>query len=313
MEDEAQEWIRDNANANTRKAYQSYQRRWRAWLSENEVAEADVAEAHVVCYMKALVEEGLAVNTINKVALSAIADLYRFSSEKAPTVGKWVEAARKVVAKLGKAPVQKKPLQRWMLVKMAELAEHKAVSQAMAARDMFLVVLLMAAMLRESEAVNLRMEDVWEDTIDMKDGKQQEVLFVFVQQSKTDQERRGHTVVVAKASDPRICPVGWYRLWCALRSKTAPYLFHRQNSDEKLAVSTPCGRVKFMLEKIGVDSSEYGSHSGRSGGATAATAAGVELRLTKKHGGWKSDAVFAYIRDDTAELVQVSAAILNGK
>jgi hypothetical protein len=52
------------------------------------------------------------------------------------------------------------------------------------------------------------------------------------------------------------------------------------------------------------------SHSCRIGGATAAAAAGVALRLIMRHGNWKSYAVFLYIRDCMADRLSVSRSIL---
>ena len=158
-------------------------------------------------------------------------------------------------------------------------------------------------------ADRLREEDVWLESVTTKEGKETEVLFIFVEKSKTDQERRGHTVVVGPAEDKSICPVTWYKRWLKKRRPESEFLFHQAASAQGLSTSTPCGRVKLLVEAIGLDSDLFGSHSGRSGGATAAAAAGVELRLIKKHGNWRSDAVFAYIRDSVADLLAVSNAI----
>ena len=43
------------------------------------------------------------------------------------------------------------------------------------------------------------------------------------------------------------------------------------------------------LDSIGLDKNKFGLHSLRSGGATAAAEAGIEDRLFKKHGRWKSE------------------------
>ena len=53
---------------------------------------------------------------------------------------------------------------------------------------------------------------------------------------------------------------------------------------------TRCREIfKEALEDIGVDSSKYGLHSLRAGGASAAAAVGVPDRLFKRHGRWKSE------------------------
>ena len=44
--------------------------------------------------------------------------------------------------------------------------------------------------------------------------------------------------------------------------------------------------MKDRLEAIGVDPTEYGSHSMRRGGATAAVAQGICERLIRKHRNW---------------------------
>ena len=50
-------------------------------------------------------------------------------------------------------------------------------------------------------------------------------------------------------------------------------------------------------------------HSARADGATDAIRRGVDLKIVKDHGRWRSDAVFLYIQDDTAARLQVSVAL----
>ena len=81
---------------------------------------------------------------------------------------------------------------------------------------------------------------------------------------------------------------------------------------EGLSASTPCHIVKSRLPaEIGIDSSGYGSHSCRRGGAAAAVAANVDLHLVKRHGNWKSDAVYLYVVDSVKARLPVSEAILS--
>ena len=67
--------------------------------------------------------------------------------------------------------------------------------------------------------------------------------------------------------------------------------------------------VKAALKRIGVDPERYGSHSARRGGATAAAAQGIAMHLLKRHGRWKSDAVYAYISDSLISRLSVALAI----
>lgn len=70
---------------------------------------------------------------------------------------------------------------------------------------------------------------------------------------------------------------------------------------------------KTVLEKfeaIGLDKRQYGLHSLRAGGATAAANAGVPDRMFKRHGRWRSEnAKDGYVEDSLTSRLQVSKAI----
>ena len=69
--------------------------------------------------------------------------------------------------------------------------------------------------------------------------------------------------------------------------------------------------VKQALERAGIDSTEYGTHSLRSGGTTAAARAHVVERLIQRHGGWKSaSSKNCYISDSLEDALSVSRAVL---
>jgi hypothetical protein len=174
------------------------------------------------------------------------------------------------------------------------------------------MLLATTGMLRESESAALRYEkkkggfkDVW---IEEVDGE--ECLFIFIEKSKTDQGRTGEVVVISKSDDPRICPVVWFKYLENIRDEESDFLYHHHNSPAGLSSSTPCGRVQKWLTAIGLNGKEFGSHSCRSGGATAAAQAGVKLRLLKRHGRWKSDAVFLYVRDSIIQKLEVTRGFL---
>ena len=58
------------------------------------------------------------------------------------------------------------------------------------------------------------------------------------------------------------------------------------------------------------DISAIGSHSLRSGGATAATNAGVQDQLLKRHGRWASEsAKEEYVQDSFSSCLSVSKAL----
>ena len=68
--------------------------------------------------------------------------------------------------------------------------------------------------------------------------------------------------------------------------------------------------VLTLLESIGLDRKQFGLHSLRSGGASAAANAGVPDRCFKRHGRWKSEnAKDGYVKDDLQQRLDVSRNI----
>ena len=65
-----------------------------------------------------------------------------------------------------------------------------------------------------------------------------------------------------------------------------------------------------MLSAIGLDHHQFGLHSLRAGGASAAANAGVPDRLFKRHGRWRSEnAKDGYVKDRMEERLEVSRKI----
>ena len=68
-----------------------------------------------------------------------------------------------------------------------------------------------------------------------------------------------------------------------------------------------------MLEKlvaIGLDKRQFGVHSLRSGGASAAAQASVPDRWFKRHGRWRSEnAKDGYIKENLQDRLQVSRSL----
>ena len=177
----------------------------------------------------------------------------------------------------------------------------------MAVRDMFMMILMFLGFLRESELVQLRVQDVWLDTMA---GRQ--VLMLYIGPwAKADTERKGETVVLTSAKESILCPVAWYKLHLRHRRPDVwpTHAFHTLGTMAPLAKQTPHHTLKRMLKMIGVDSKGYGSHSLRRGGATAAAKL-IRTHVLKRHGRWKSDAVYLYIVDDEETMLSVTGAIL---
>ena len=305
LERDVKAWIRANTPSNTTRAYSTYSRQYTEFARSKGL---NPAESVTLCaFMKDAVERPrpLSRSTIVKVIPSAVADMYRYD-EHSPTDSELVRQAKKVAKRLTAPSVPRKPVSKAQLLEMVVLAT--ANPSEMEVRDMFMLVLMFLGFLRESEVVRLRVQDVWLDKLGERD-----VLMVFVGPwAKADTERRGETIVLASQPSSWLCPVQWYKLHSAFRKPTkwSSHVFHSVTGNLKpLADKTPYHTVKRLLVRIGVDPTGYGSHSMRRGGATAA-AKFVRTHVLKRHGRWKSDAVYLYVDDDAETVLSVTDAIL---
>ena len=145
-----------------------------------------------------------------------------------------------------------------------------------------------------------------------------EHMEIFVESSKTDQFRDGAWVVIARTKS-RLCPVAMLERYCALGGVTGDqdkFLFRGLCTTKTTSKLRNSGGLSYtrarevmleMLEAIGLDKRQFGLHSLRAGGASAAANAGVVDRLFKRHGRWRSEnAKDGYVKDTLQERLKVS-------
>ena len=147
---------------------------------------------------------------------------------------------------------------------------------------------------------------------------------IFVPKRKNDQFREGHEVLLTKLNES-VCPFTLLSTYIKMLSPTSPdcYLFvplsfsvltglHSAKSFSKpLSYSTMLDAVRGYLNEAHVLPDNFGLHSLRAGAASEAAANGVDNRILKKHGGWKSDtARDMYIADSTASRLSVTESFL---
>ncbi|XP_076113718.1 integrase/recombinase xerD homolog [Mytilus galloprovincialis] len=168
-----------------------------------------------------------------------------------------------------------------------------------------------AGFLRFSELANLKRSNVTFFPTHVK---------LFLEQSKADVYREGRDVVISKTGN-NTCPVAMlehYMKLAKISENSDEFIFRSlsycsKSDTYKLRKNVPISYTRARevllnaLETIGLDKKQFGLHSLRSGGATAAAAAGVEDRLFKKHGRWKSEnAKDGYIKESIDNRLSVS-------
>ena len=227
-------WARENGNDNTKASYRGYAKEYLKWCSDHRYPSADPAV--VSRFLRyALEDRKLSRGTINNTITSAVADIFRFSKD-APTRDPLVVATKKVVVSKTKAPEGKLPLPRALMEKM--IAAVTPCEKDI--RDIFMFIMMFGGLLRESEVAGLWKEEVWLD-VDDEGG---EVLYIFINKSKRDQERRGDTVVLAACPGSPMCPVMWYKLYAKV-ARSKDFFFHSTFvKADRLSNKTPNNLLK---------------------------------------------------------------------
>ena len=295
-------WISKHQVENTKKTYSTYARKYKIFCEERKLPLEDPAVISQFL-REGMEKQNLSASTLNDVVACSISDIFRMDKVK-PTHDPLVRETKKVIARLAKkGPGGKTPLPLKMLEEFVQNVNPHRTNDI---RDILLFIIMFGGLLRESEAVALKNTDVW-----VVEGN----LYIFVEKSKMDQTRIGYTVVLAGSTTSSLCPTSWFNIYKKEREKLpGEYLFHNTSyPGRKLSAKRPNCLLKEWLKKIGVSEEDrklYGSHSMRKGGATAAARAKVRLHVLKRHGRWRSDAVYLYIVDDEEEIVAVSKAIL---
>ena len=167
--------------------------------------------------------------------------------------------------------------------------------------------------LRFSEVINIKMSDII---------LQNTHLSIFIEKSKTDIYREGHWLHLAKLKSV-LCPIKLLKNYTKMAKipKSSEKFIFRQITHTKYGFSLKQADIPISytsvreyllkeLRKMGLDAKQFGLHSLRSGGATAAANLGVEDRLFQKHGRWKSEKVKNnYVHEDLKSILSVSKTL----
>ena len=291
-----------------------YKPAWEKWLSwadqYPEVTSLPADPFFIACYFNDLVASGCKEGTITS-AFNGIRWGHLVSGQSAsptdhPFVKLSFEGAKRLTTK---DKNQKEP---FTVEIIKSLIKQYNGTNLVNLRFLLIVILGFAGFFRISELLSVQVKDI------KLFGDRAEV---FLDISKCDQLREGSTVYLARTGT-LCCPVYWldrYLKLTGLVNEPESYLICRLAKTKKghnvlghYPLSYNRAREIFM-EKIivvfGDDTKNYGLHSLRSGGATAAANNGTDERLIKKHGRWKSSCVEGYIKHSKSKRLKVSQSL----
>ena len=138
-------------------------------------------------------------------------------------------------------------------------------------------------------------------------------LVIQIGKSKTDQIGKGDFKPILASNTPS-CPVNIINTYIGMlrydkkvngffqpRIVTDTEGLQRGVANKKLAYTAALDDLKLLMSFLGQDPDAFGEHSGRRGGATLASEAGVAWTDLKMHGGWSSDAAAQKYIEATAK------------
>ena len=161
-------------------------------------------------------------------------------------------------------------------------------------RDHAILLVGFSGAFRRSELVALNVAD----TVFTRDG-----LTVTIRRSKTDQEGEGRKIGLPYGSNPATCPIRSLQDWLRESKITEGSLFrpinrHGKMASFRLSAAAVAAVVKRYAAAAGLDATDFGGHSLRSGLATQAAMNGASERSIQNQTGHRSlEMLRRYIRD----------------
>ena len=233
-----------------------------------------------------------------KVSVSAVNNKYQLihnvDVSSLPVLKKVLEVAGRVSAKPVSTPKKALTVDELRRIGARVLAESQEENRALMTRDWALMLTMYYGLLRRSEVVAVRAEDVSFRQLSWREKK--EVMVVKINKSKTDNSNQkkgiapGRKVEIIENEDKRICAVYWFKQYMPLRMKESSgkddVVFSKMDEEGAMSKETPNHIVKRMVELIGLDPVAYGSHSMRRGGSTDAIRAGADPEDVRVQAGW---------------------------
>ena len=254
----------------TRALYGYAWHRWEQWCAVRAAVPLPATPATVCAYLTERAEQGVSISTIN-LSCAAIAHQHRSRGAQDPVAHEAVRQVRRGLRRtLGTAP--RRPARPLTVAELRQIVTSIDPDTPQGARDAALVLLGFASALRRSELAALTLADI---------ESQPGGLLLRVRRSKTDPERRGQVVGVARGQHPITDAVAALATWTAVRGSEPGALFTSMRpgcpSLEPISGDAVARILKARARAAGLTTDRITAHSLRAGHVTTAAMAGVGL------------------------------------
>ncbi|CAI7795722.1 unnamed protein product [Closterium sp. NIES-53] len=256
-------------------------------------------------YLVHAIQRGATLSVV-QLTCSAVSFAHRMTGSKCPTFGPFTTQVRDYAKRHCPRPSRmKEPVS---IQQVRDMSTNYLQSDNPAEFQKGLIPILMySGFLRYSDLVAIQWQDIQFDD---------EVMWILIPHSKTDQAGRGTWIPIAATTDP-CCPVR-----CAQRFlQLAGYGPHSVGSLIRVfghasankgqakppSYTTIRNWCKEAFAKVGLGEQQLGTHSFRKGAATVAANIGVPDRIFKRMGRWRSDtAKEMYVTPHVGHLIKAS-------
>jgi site-specific recombinase XerD len=273
--------------ASTRRAYGSDFAIFKTWCEAKGVAALPAAPETVAAYLAANAATSKPSTLGRRVA--AIRYAHKLAHLEPPTDAEGVKATMRGIRRThGAAKVRKVPAVASKVLAMVATAPDKLAGL----RDRALLLIGFGGALRRSELVALDVADLAETETG---------LLVTIRGSKTDQERVGATIAIARGDVA--CPVKALRAWLDAAGIQEGAIFRPIGKGGRIRPSRLTDRsvaniVKSYAQRAGFDPSAFSGHSLRAGFLTSAAGKGASIFKMMDVSRHKSvDTLRGYVRD----------------
>lgn len=279
MNSVVQKYIAASQASSTKRAYASDLRHFLAHGGSFPCTPKRLAK-----YLAESANSGLAVATLER-RVTAIHKAHLEQKRKSPIHSEIVKQVIQGIRRTqGTKQRQVKPLMKADLLEALSTIEHQQMPLK-AARDQALLLVGFASAMRRSELVLIRMEHL---------NHTANGIEIKLPISKTDQERRGRTIFIPRATASEHCPVTALAHWLKVAGINEGYVFravnrHGRIANQGLSPQSVALIVKAVMTQVGVDATNVSGHSLRAGFCTCAAEAGLQLWQIRDQTGHKSN------------------------
>ena len=286
--------LKASKSANTIRAYKSDFHDFGLFCAKNGFKSMPSEVKTISLYLSYLATNNVKISTIKRRIVS-IGVLHKLKGHyldtKHPAI---IENLLGIKRRKGVKQNGKKPLLINDLKQIINVIDEEKNSEIKIIRDRSIILLGFGGAFRRNELVSLDYDDL--EFVN-------EGLKINIKKSKTDQFGEGSVKALPYFENQKYCPVKSIQEWLKISEIKSGSLFRKfykgmALSNNRLSDQSVALLIKYYLNKVGIDNSNYSGHSLRSGFATSAAEAGAEERSIMNMTGHKStEMVRRYIKE----------------